>query len=151
MVKLTLQKMAQGGIYDQLGGGFHRYSVDSHWFVPHFEKMLYDNAQLLPLYVELYQITQEPLYARVARETLAYLKREMLHPEGGFYATQDADSDGEEGKFFVWTKAEVMARTSCTSPFHSSSSPKCSLRISRRSHTASRQLGTGCSLCVNSV
>ena len=107
MVKLTLQKMAQGGIYDQLGGGFHRYSVDSHWLVPHFEKMLYDNAQLLPLYVALYQITQEPLYARVAHETLAYLKREMLHPAGGFYATQDADSEGEEGKFFVWTKAEI--------------------------------------------
>jgi uncharacterized protein YyaL (SSP411 family) len=107
MVKLTLQKMAHGGIYDQLGGGFHRYSVDSHWLVPHFEKMLYDNAQLLPLYLQMYQITHEPFYARVAQETLAYLKREMLHPEGGFYATQDADSAGEEGKFFVWTKAEI--------------------------------------------
>ncbi len=109
MVTLTLQKMANGGIYDQLGGGFHRYSVDSHWLAPHFEKMLYDNAQLLPLYLELYQITREPLYERVARETLAYIKREMLHSEGGFYATQDADSEGEEGKFFVWTKAEVEA------------------------------------------
>jgi uncharacterized protein len=109
MVKLTLQKMAQGGIYDQLGGGFHRYATDSHWLVPHFEKMLYDNAQLLPLYLELYQITGEPFYARVARETLAYLKREMLQPGGGFYATQDADSEGEEGKFFVWKKAEVDA------------------------------------------
>jgi uncharacterized protein YyaL (SSP411 family) len=107
MVSLTLQKMAAGGLYDQLGGGFHRYAVDSHWLVPHFEKMLYDNAQLLPLYLELYQITGEDFYARVSRETLAYLKREMLHPEGGFYATQDADSEGEEGKFFVWTKAEV--------------------------------------------
>lgn len=109
IVKLSLQKMASGGIYDQVGGGFHRYSTDSHWLVPHFEKMLYDNAQLLPLYLELYQITQEPLYARIARETLRYLQREMLHPDGGFYATQDADSEGEEGKFFVWTKAEVDA------------------------------------------
>jgi uncharacterized protein YyaL (SSP411 family) len=109
MVKLTLQKMAYGGIYDQLGGGFHRYSVDSHWLVPHFEKMLYDNAQLLPLYLELYQITGEPFYARIARETLTYVQREMLQPGGGFYATQDADSEGEEGKFFVWTKAEVEA------------------------------------------
>lgn len=107
LVKLTLDKMAQGGIYDQLGGGFHRYSTDTHWLVPHFEKMLYDNAQLLPLYLSMYQVTQEPLYARVARETLAYIKREMTHPEGGFYATQDADSEGEEGKFFVWKKAEV--------------------------------------------
>jgi uncharacterized protein YyaL (SSP411 family) len=107
LVVLTLQKMAAGGIYDQLGGGFHRYAVDSHWLVPHFEKMLYDNAQLLPLYLELYQITGEDLYARVSRETLAYIQREMLHPEGGFYATQDADSEGEEGKFFVWTKSEV--------------------------------------------
>ncbi len=107
MVKLALQKMAQGGIYDQLGGGFHRYSTDTYWRVPHFEKMLYDNAQLLPLYLELYQISGEPFYARVARETLEYVKRELLHPGGGFYATQDADSEGEEGKFFVWTKAEV--------------------------------------------
>jgi hypothetical protein len=109
MVRLSLQKMACGGIYDQLGGGFHRYSVDSHWLVPHFEKMLYDNAQLIPLYLSLYQITGEPFYARVARETVAYVKREMLQPGGGFYATQDADSDGEEGKFFVWTKAQVDA------------------------------------------
>ena len=109
MVKLSLEKMAQGGIYDQLGGGFHRYATDTHWLVPHFEKMLYDNAQLLPLYIALYQITQEPLYERVARETLAYIKREMYHAEGGFYSTQDADSEGEEGKFFVWKKAEVDA------------------------------------------
>ena len=107
VVKLSLDKMAEGGIYDQLGGGFHRYSVDDHWLVPHFEKMLYDNAQLLSLYAAMYRITGEARYARVAREVLDYVQREMLHPEGGFYATQDADSEGEEGKFFVWTKAEV--------------------------------------------
>ena len=107
IVKLSLDKMADGGIYDQLGGGFHRYSVDDHWLVPHFEKMLYDNAQLLSLYAAMYRITGEPRYARVAREVLDYVQREMCHPEGGFYATQDADSEGEEGRFFVWTKAEV--------------------------------------------
>jgi len=107
MVRLALHKMASGGIYDHLGGGFHRYSVDERWLVPHFEKMLYDNAQLLPLYLSMYQITRDAFYARVARETLAYVKREMLHPDGGFYATQDADSEGEEGKFFVWAKTEV--------------------------------------------
>ena len=110
VVKLSLDKMAEGGIYDQLGGGFHRYSVDDHWLVPHFEKMLYDNAQLLSLYAAMYRITGEARYARVAREVLDYVQREMLHPEGGFYATQDADSEGEEGKFFVWTKAEVDER-----------------------------------------
>ena len=110
VVKLSLDKMANGGIYDQLGGGFHRYSVDDHWLVPHFEKMLYDNAQLLSLYAAMYRITGEPRYARVAREVLDYVQREMCHPGGGFYATQDADSEGEEGRFFVWTKAEVDER-----------------------------------------
>jgi uncharacterized protein YyaL (SSP411 family) len=109
MGKLATRKMASGGIYDHLGGGFHRYSVDDHWLVPHFEKMLYDNAQLLPLYLNMYQITHDEFYASVARETLTYIKREMCASEGGFYATQDADSEGEEGKFFVWTKAEVDA------------------------------------------
>ena len=109
VVRLSLDKMADGGIYDQLGGGFHRYSVDDHWLVPHFEKMLYDNAQLLSLYAAMYRITGEPRYARVTREVLDYVEREMCHPGGGFYATQDADSEGEEGRFFVWTKAEVDA------------------------------------------
>ena len=109
MATLALEKMGNGGIYDQLGGGFHRYSTDTHWLVPHFEKMLYDNAQLLPLYLSLYQITGEEFYARIARESLGYLQREMYQPGGGFYATQDADSEGEEGKFFVWTKDEVDA------------------------------------------
>ena len=107
MVVHTLTKMAEGGIYDHLGGGFHRYSVDAKWLVPHFEKMLYDNAQLVRIYAHAHTITREPLFKSVVNETVDYLLREMLHPEGGFYATQDADSEGEEGKFFVWTEDEV--------------------------------------------
>jgi len=106
-VTLTLQSMARGGIYDQLGGGFHRYSVDERWLVPHFEKMLYDNAQLLHLYAEAEQISPNPLWRKVVDETVEYVRREMTDPEGGFYATQDADSEGEEGRFFVWTPQQV--------------------------------------------
>jgi uncharacterized protein YyaL (SSP411 family) len=104
----TLRQMARGGIYDQLGGGFHRYSVDERWLVPHFEKMLYDNAQLVPLYLSAYQITGDAFFARIARETLDYVIREMRSSEGGFYSTQDADSEGEEGKFFLWDLGEVQ-------------------------------------------
>jgi uncharacterized protein YyaL (SSP411 family) len=107
MVEHTLTKMAQGGIYDHLGGGFHRYSVDDQWLVPHFEKMLYDNAQLARIYTNAYQATGHTLFRSVAEQTLRYVQREMTSPEGGFYATQDADSEGEEGKFFVWTPDEV--------------------------------------------
>jgi uncharacterized protein len=108
-VTLTLERMARSGTYDQLGGGFHRYSVDARWEVPHFEKMLYDNAQLLHLYAEAQQLRPSPLWEKVALETTAWLEREMTSPEGAFYATQDADSEGEEGRFFVWTPEEVDA------------------------------------------
>jgi uncharacterized protein YyaL (SSP411 family) len=109
MVTQTLDAMARGGMYDQLGGGFHRYSVDDHWLVPHFEKMLYDNAQLARVYLHAWQVTGEPFYRTITEETLDYVVREMTSPEGGFYSTQDADSEGEEGRFFVWTPDEIRA------------------------------------------
>ncbi len=107
LVEVTLDKMCQGGIYDQLGGGFSRYSTDDQWLIPHFEKMLYDNALLARAYLEAYQVTGKEEYARVAREVFTYLFRDMTSPEGAFYSAEDADSEGEEGKFYVWTPAEL--------------------------------------------
>ncbi|MGD8396907.1 MAG: thioredoxin domain-containing protein, partial [Candidatus Eiseniibacteriota bacterium] len=107
-VILTLDRMACGGIHDQLAGGFHRYAVDERWLVPHFEKMLYDNAQLARTYLEAFQVTGDPGYERVARRTLDYLLREMTSPEGGFFSATDADSEGEEGRYFVWQPAEIF-------------------------------------------
>ena len=108
-VVFTADKMAAGGIHDQLGGGFARYSTDQKWLIPHFEKMLYDNALLTQLYAELYQITKDDRHAKIVRKTLDFIMREMTHPESGFYSAQDADSEGEEGKFYVWSKKEIAS------------------------------------------
>jgi uncharacterized protein len=109
MVTQTLEAMARGGIYDQLGGGFHRYAVDANWLTPHFERMLYDSAQLARVYLHGWQVTGAPLFRAIVQETLDYVVREMTAPEGGFYATQDADTEGGEGQFYTWTADEIRA------------------------------------------
>ncbi len=107
MATLSLDRMAYGGLYDHLGGGFHRYATDDRWLVPHFEKMLYDNALLATAYLEAVQLTGHEEYARVARETLDWVERDMQGAEGGYYSTLDADSEGVEGKFYVWQREQV--------------------------------------------
>ncbi|MEX0883630.1 MAG: DUF255 domain-containing protein, partial [Cyclobacteriaceae bacterium] len=108
-VLFTLKKLGHGGIYDQLGGGFSRYSVDREWFAPHFEKMLYDNGQLLSLFSKAYSWTKDEFFQEKIEETILWLEREMMHPEGAFFAALDADSEGKEGKFYVWTYQELEA------------------------------------------
>ena len=109
VVRVTLNRMASGGIYDHLGGGFARYSVDARWLVPHFEKMLYDNALLGGAYLNAYLATGDKQYERVVREILNYVLRDMTDPAGGFYSTEDADSEGSEGLYYTWTPDEIKA------------------------------------------
>jgi len=117
-VESTLNNMANGGIYDQVGGGFSRYATDSKWHAPHFEKMLYDNAQLVSLYSHAFQVTKNPLYKKVVYETLKFINRELASPEGGFYSSLDADSEGEEGKYYVWSKKEIDEILGEDAPFY---------------------------------
>ena len=107
MVEKTLRAMRLGGIFDQVGFGFHRYSTDAQWLVPHFEKMLYDQALLALAYVEAYQASGAPKFKLTAKETLDYVLRDLASAEGGFYSAEDADSEGEEGKFYLWTQEEI--------------------------------------------
>lgn len=107
MLETTLTRMAEGGIYDQLGGGFYRYAVDEEWMIPHFEKMLYDNGPLLALYAQAWALTGEPLYARIARQTAGWILHEMQSPDGGYYSSLDADSEGQEGRYYAWDTAEI--------------------------------------------
>jgi uncharacterized protein len=107
MIHLTLKKMVQGGLYDHVAGGFHRYSTDRHWLVPHFEKMLYDNAALATTYVEAFELFKDPLYLSVFEDVLFYIEREMTSPDGAFYSATDADSEGEEGVFYIWGQQEI--------------------------------------------
>ena len=109
MVEKTLEAMHHGGIFDQVGFGFHRYSVDERWLVPHFEKMLYDQAMLAMAYTEAFQVTGKPVYEKACREIFAYVLRDMTDPQGAFYSAEDADSEGKEGLFYVWTPEEVKA------------------------------------------
>ena len=109
MAETTLIAMAQGGIFDQIGGGFSRYSTDERWLTPHFEKMLYDNALLILAYLEAFQLTKNTFYAKVAKRTADYILRELTDDEGGFYCSQDADSDGVEGKYYVFTPEEIVS------------------------------------------
>ena len=106
---MSLNKMIQGGIYDQIGGGFARYATDREWLIPHFEKMLYDNALLVSVLSEAVKLTNNSCYRQTIEETLAFVEREMSHPDGGFFSALDADSEGTEGKYYVWDKSEIEA------------------------------------------